>query len=286
MKNDDLSEQWPTFDGPANIYRVDPSVEPFDDLAAIAERAGVSSVDAEDWTDFGPLVELESGTDVFSVYRPSRAIQFTDTSRWQIDDGTTDLVVSDEDAYAEAERAVERLGLNGGDTFQRHKVTRLNVASAEKGQPPTDHRVIDVGVVLIRVIDGLPVLGQGGGIVVYLDGEYRVTGFERVARRIAGVHEPVRAWRDMDDVLREVESYWHRTREQGLEVRGVRIGYLELGRLVEQTYIQPVYALDLLLPDQENGDPRTVEHFVAAATNNLGGLMPTDPGPPSRGRQE
>jgi hypothetical protein len=279
MDPDALAERWRTFDVPANIYRVDPAVEPLDDVRQLAERAGLTRAADSEWTQFGPLLELQEEPYTLTLYRPSRGIQWVDSGRWQMDDGVSTMDVSDEQAVAAALREVESLRLAGDDEFRPFKVARLNVATAEKGGDRYETRVIDVGVVLTRVLDGLEVEGQGGSIVMYLDTELRPTGFERVARRIADVHEPVRQWRPMEDVLSEVEGYWRRSRDDGLTVADVRLGYLELGRLQPQEYIQPAFALSLRLSDAENGEARTVEHYVAAAANRIGTLMADDPGP-------
>ena len=283
MDHNALVDRWRSFDVPANIYRVDPAVEPLDDVRELATRAGLTQ---GDWNEFGPLLELEQEPYTFTVYRPSRGIQWVDSSRWQMDDGVSTMEVSDQQAIDAAVREVEELRLPGDDDFRMFKVTRLNVASAEKGGDRYQARVIDVGVVLTRVLDGLDVEGQGGSIVMYLDTDLRPTGFERIARRIADIHEPVRGWRSLDDALSEVERYWGRSRDQGLTVEDTRLGYLEFGRLQYQEFIQPVYAMSLGLSDDENGESRTVEHYVPAAVNRIGTLMPQDSGPQGRARSD
>lgn len=282
----DLSERWRSFTTTTttNIYRVDPDIEPLDELIRLADRAGLADAANRGWTEFGPLLEIEQGDQLFTVYRPSRAVQWTDTARWQVDDGSSTLEISDADATDAALRLLERLELAGGDEFTPRKVTRLHVAAAERGRPPGDVRIIDVGVVLGRMLDGLPVEGPGGNIVVYLDSRRQPTGFERIARRILDVRESVQGWRPLDDVIAETEAYWGRRLGGGLEINEARVGYVELGRLETQEYIQPAYLLSLTLDNQDAAGSRTVEHYVPAATNNTGQLMPTADGPPSGGR--
>ncbi|MBF6213697.1 hypothetical protein IU433_28420 [Nocardia puris] len=281
MDYDALAARWRGFEAATNIYRVDPRVDPLDDLDALAERAGLKRDSSRSWTEFGPLLELEDESRLVTVYRPSRAVQYVDRDRWQVDDGESNLDISDADAIDAAVRAVDHLDLADGEVFTPERVTRLHVASAEIGGEPAYPRVIDAGVILARELDGVPVLGQGGCLVVYLDAKHELTGFERTARRIAGIHEPVRALRTLDDVLGEVEDYWHLSRDSGFLVRDAHFGYLEFGRLQEQEYIQPVYTLDLRLPDQDNEETRTVQHVVPAAVNGVGPLMPQATGPES-----
>ncbi|HEX5729203.1 hypothetical protein [Microbacterium sp.] len=283
MNYEELVERWRTFDVSASIYRVDPALGSLDDVAALAGRAGLTQAADQDWNDMGPLLELEEEPYVFTVYRASRAVQYVDSSRWQVDDGTTAMGVSDADAIAAATREIERLELTDEATFMPTKVARLNVASSVKNGVPVDTRVIDVGVVFSRVIDGLTVEGQGGKVVMYLDAKLEPTGFERINRRIA-VHEPVAGWRQLDSVIAEVEGYWRARFGDMLDIDDARLCYVELGRLEDQEYIQPAYALSLTLRNQVNGEERTVEHYVLAATNGIGTLMPTDLGPPSARR--
>jgi hypothetical protein len=275
-----LEERWRSFEVPANIYQVDPVIEPLDDIVDLAQRAGVvRAAEASGWNEVGPLLEVEQESYTFTVYRPSRAVQLVDTSRWQVDDGTANLRISDAEATEAAVREAERLELFGHDEFAPFRVTRLHVATAERGQVSSDVRVIDVAVVLSRRLDGLSFEGQGGNVVMYLGADGRLTGFERVARRITDVRAAVSNWRPLDEVLSEVEDYWGLRRDEGFTIEDARLGYLELGRLQEQEVIQPVYVLGLRLAGGGNGegaDPeRRVEHVVPAAENGLGPLMPT-----------
>jgi len=286
MDHHALAERWHTFDVSANIYEVDSAIEPLDDLLELARRAGLEGVSDGSWNEIGPLLEIEHDSNVFTVYRPSRAVQCIDSARWQVDDGVSTMEISDEDAIAAALEEVNHLELVEHDIFRPFRVTRLNVASAEKEGISSQRRVVDIGVVLSRVIDELPVEGQGGNIVMYLDTNLQITGFQRIARRVAGVHEPVHGWRPLDDVLSEVETYWEISFDSGLTVEDARLGYLELGRLEKQEFIQPVYGLSLRLSSQENDEVRTVEHYVTAATNGIGALMPSDSGPASQGRSK
>jgi len=250
-------------------------------MNALSQIIVLASPADQGWTEFGPLLEIAQGDQVFTVYRPSRALQWTDNSRWQVDDGESTLDISDADAVAAVLGQVDRLELADQDVFEPRKVTRLRVATAERGGRPDDVRIIDVGVVLARLLDGLPVEGPGGNIVMYLDTTLQPTGFERLARQIGDIHAPVSGWRPLDEVLAEVESYWGRPLGSGLAIGDVRVAYVELGRLEPQEFIQPAYCLTLTLDNRDDAASRTVNHYVAAATNNTGELMPRDRGPAS-----
>ncbi|MFD4181077.1 hypothetical protein [Rhodococcus sp. NPDC058514] len=282
MNYRELQERWSAFEVDAHIYRVDDSERALDDITALAERAGLTSTDKNSWEEIGPLLELEQESQRFTVYRPSRAVQWVDSQRWQVDDGSA-IDVTDKDAIEAGSRVVAQLMLAGDEEFVPTKVTRLNVATSAKGGEPVATRVVDLGVVYSRVLDGIAVEGQGGKIVVYLDANLDPTGFERTNRKLT-VHESVSGWRSLDEVLAEVEEYWHRRRDEGLDIDDARQCYVELGRLEEQEYVQPAYALSLTLHDQINGEVRTVDHYAIAATNGIGTLMPIDLGPDPQGR--
>jgi hypothetical protein len=264
------------------IYRVDIGRDALDDVRALAGRAGMPVAEL-DWVEAGPVAELEYEQQVLTVFRPSGAVRWVDHRRWQVDDGESTMDLSDEDAFDAGLREIGRLDIAGDVTFVPRKVSRLNVASAPKGGPPTVPRVIDVGVVFGRVLDGLPVEGPGGCVVVYFDHELGVTGFERVARPVSR-YEPVRGWRSLDDVLTATERYWRRGLRQGLEVRDARLAFVELGRLQEQAFLQPCYALALELADRESGQVRTVDHYEPAAVNGTGPVMPDTPEAPAAPR--
>ncbi|MFE7649759.1 hypothetical protein [Streptomyces phaeoluteigriseus] len=283
---------WQSFGAPANIYEVDASVEPLDDIVELARLAGMSGADPSAWHEFGPLLEIEQEPYLCTVFKPSRAVRLVDTGRWQVDDGTAHLELTDSEATFAAVQEAGFLRLLDEDQFTLSRVTRLHVATAERGQPAGDERVIDVGVVLTRQRDGLSFLGQGGNAVMYLGPDLRPTGFERTARRIAGVREAVSGWRGLDEVLAELEAYWGPWFGGTYTIEGVQLGYQELGRLEEQEVIQPVYAIDLDLAGGGGGEDAVpeseflVQHLTPAAQNGFGPLMPSPEPAQEATRQE
>lgn len=273
MNYRELQERWRTFERDANIYRVDQEIRSRDDLGGIAKRAGIE-IPPDEWEDLGFVLHCDSHPLMFTVYALSRGLRYVDTSVWQVDDGVSSLEVSDEEAFRQADREADRLQLFGADSFRPRRVRRLNVAAARVGGEASETRVIDVAAVYTRVIDDILVEGPGGSVVVYLGRDMALTGFERVARPLAGIYAPVKAWRDLDDGLSEVEQHWKARYEQDFSVEDARLRYLELGRLQRQELMEPVYVLSLRFKNHENGEARRVEHFVSAATNGTGRLMP------------
>ena len=269
MNYDELSARWKDFPTDAKIYRV-VDIESLDDIEQLAVRVGFGISGESSWNEVGPVLELENGRETFAVFRPSRAVQYVDSARWQLDDGSS-IRITDEDAIAAANRHLDRLELGAESEFRSTRVTRLHVSAAEKGDKDPQVRVVDVGVVYSRVLDGIVVEGQGGKIVMYLDSNFDLTGFERTSRDVEEA-EPVTGWR----ALAEVEDHWNVKFGETLFVDDARLCYVELGRLEDQSYIQPAYALSLRLPRHAFGQDRTVEEYVVAAINSPGPLLPTN----------
>jgi hypothetical protein len=261
MTPQEIRDRWLRPDVAAKIYRLDEELGAPPNLNRLIEGVGIMPPPAEAWEEIGLVLQFEQPPHEFTVYRPSRAIRYVDANRWQIDNGGSTLNLSDDEAIRAALEAVEQLGLFGDDKFVPTKVTRLNVSITEKGSDQIDQRIIDAGIVFSRNLDDLTVIGPGGKVVVYLDPDIRLTGFE--------------GWREPDDVLGEIQSYWNTPLDTDLvTIEDLQIGYLELGRLQRQTIMQPVYVLTLRLANQENGAVRHIEHFVHAAKNGIGPLMP------------
>lgn len=70
----------------------------------------------------GPLFEDEA---------PSRAVRLVDTERWQVDDGTAHMELTDSEATFAAVQEVGFLRLLDEDQFAPSRVTWLNVATVE-----------------------------------------------------------------------------------------------------------------------------------------------------------
>jgi hypothetical protein len=291
MDFETLQQLWQSFGAPANIYEVDTSLEPLDDILQLARTAGMPEAGPSAWSEFGPLWEIDQPPFLCTLYQPSRAVRVVDTDRWQVDDGTAHMTVTDSEAIFAAVQEAGFLGVFGEDQFAPFRVTRLHVGSAERDQPPSDERVVDVGVILNRRLDGLDFVGQGGNVVMYLGPDLTPTGFERTARRISGVREPVSGWRGLDEVLDELSDYWGPWFGGTYTIEDVQLGYLEHGPLEEQDVIQPVFAIDLALTGGGGGDgePDTgyrVQHLTPAAQNGIGPLMPSPEPPEELTRQE
>jgi hypothetical protein len=271
----EIAELWDALPPEANIYQTAPTLDPVEAISELAARIGFADFSPKEWQHVGELSRIRRGPHVLTLFRPSGAVQYVDSARWQTDDGVSTLEVSDEAAARAALAEVDRLSLRGSDEFRLDRVTRLYAACGTVGAPPSSPRVIDAAVVLTRVIDGLAVDGRGGSIILYLDHELSPTGFERVARPIVSVRSRVDGWRGVDEVLNDVTNYWTVAKNYNITVTDVRLVFYEFGRMNIQEVIQPAFRLDLTIQHVRGDDTHTVRHYEPAAKNSIGSLMPT-----------
>jgi hypothetical protein len=172
-----------------------------------------------------------------------------------------------------AERYVRDYGIAPPRELEMLKVTRLNVASVSSDVGEANQRVVDVGVAFQRRIGGVPVDGPGGKVVVYLNHNAELTGFDRIWRDVAHVHRPVEALISPADAAAQMERYW-RGEEGLIQIREVRFGYFELGPQQAQRYIQPAYVMLLRFVSPDDRIRMNSAFVMAAATNPVGRLMP------------
>jgi hypothetical protein len=213
------------------------------------------------------------GPHLFTLYRASGAFRYQDQTRWQRDDGTSNVKLQDAEAVKLAQRVVAQYELAPLKELQVLRVTRLNVGSfgAEGGKP--EERVIDIGVAFQRTIAGVPVDGPGGKVIVYLDHEGKPTGFDRTWRETAAVYKPVESLLSPENAQAQLERYW-RAQPGRIQVTGVRFGYFERGRQETQRIMQPAYVFLLRLISPEERITMNTAFVVAAATNAVGTIMP------------
>jgi hypothetical protein len=207
------------------------------------------------------------------LHRASGGVRFYDASRWQHDDGEANVKLSDRQAVAVAETFVQEHELARSGEYQLLKVSRLNVGTVELESGTAQERVIDVAVAFQRMVDGLPVDGPGGKLVVYLDHERRITGCERLWRDIAGIaRRRVELW-PPERVLERLARHYT-SREGSIEVEALRFGYFELGWNDRQDVLQPAYVTMLTLATSERPFRICKVEVTPAATKPVPGLAP------------
>jgi hypothetical protein len=230
--------------------------------------------EAQDPTRF----TFTAGQHVVTMFKASGALRYQDRSRWQVDDGTANLKISDAEAEKRALSLISAHKLAPTREFKLLKVTRLTVGEASADAQRGSERVVDVGVAFQRTIGGVPVDGPGGKLIVYMDHNGELTGFDKIWRPVAKVRAPVKALQPPKAAEEDLIRYW--AKETGrIDVVDMRFGYLEFGYQARQAVLQPAYVmlLRVVSPNQrEDGSEIAIGsvHVFAAATNSVGRLMP------------
>lgn len=185
------------------------------------------------------------------VHRASGGVRFFDEARWQVDDGTSHVEFDDKTAIGMAERFIRAHSVVPLADCKVLRVTRLNVGIAEKATGFSEHRVVDVGVVFARVVDGIPVEGPGGKAMVYIDAKGNLTGIDCLWRDVGEVHGDHVALRSPDEVQKEAAREWDIEGSSRVTVDDFRFGYFEQGWDVAQRYLQPAYVLSMIVTATE-----------------------------------
>jgi hypothetical protein len=232
-------------------------------------ESGELSKDADELT-------YTEGPFVVTLSRSSGALRYYDRTRWQLDDGESEVEFSDDQAVSIAEDFIRRSDLVPFADCRLLRISHLHGAVLERESNTYDERIIDVGVVFQRTIDNVPVEGAGGKMTVYVGHDRTITGVECIWREIADVYRevPFNQLRLPEYAENSLVRYWRRSRAARIEVTETRFGYYELGRDESQRYLQPAYVMPLTCigPDERFVDLST--HVVAAASKPVGRLMP------------
>jgi hypothetical protein len=232
-------------------------------------RDGQLSKDADE-------LAYAEGALVVTLFRPSGALRYYDSTRWQVDDGKSRVEFSDDEAVGIAQDFIRQTDLVPLADCRLLRVSHLHVATLEQETNAHDERIIDVGVVFQRTIDNVPVEGPGGKVTIYVGHDSTVTGLERVWREIAEVHRevPANQLRPPEFAENNLVRYWRRSGAARVEVNEIRFGYYELGKDDPQRYLQPAYLMLLTVIGPDERFVVKSEHVVAAASKPVGQLMP------------
>ena len=264
------------------IYRLRPPRVDLERVRLIGGRFGMRV-----HPDFGTI--SESATEIscaeggwrLSVSRVSGQWRYRHPGRWQRDDGKSNLEVTDPNAFGLASEHLHKIGIALERELWRQlrawRVTRLHVAHAQRGGGQHEERVIDLGVVYQRIVDGAPVEGPGGKTIVYLDHQRELIGIDHLWHDIEQEHEPVRALRPVEYALDEVRRRFGGPGPGRVEVTEIRLGHFEAGWHDEQEYLQPAYAVFLRLVSQDERFRMKSVIVVPAAENSVGEIEPVPP---------
>jgi len=150
------------------------------------------------------------------------------------------------------------------------------VKGGQPGEPVLNSTVAILG----RELDGKPVIGPGGRVVVFLSGAGQVVGLQRNWREIeAAPAEKVTAIGPAQAAKRvaaELASRYGRTPPAAQTLRVVRAesGYFAAAKHQAQGFLQPAYAMHLLVGDGKGAEAAEVI-VVSGAQRTLEPLVPT-----------
>jgi hypothetical protein len=207
------------------------------------------------------------------LHHASGGLRFFDQARWQVDDGMSRVEFDDTTAIAMAERVIEAHSVVPRAEYKVLRVTRLNVGLAEKSTGYAEHRAIDVGVAFARLVDGIPVEGPGGKVMVYLDAKGDLTGVDCLWRDILDVHSEHVPLRSPQEIQQEAVREWGVEGTGHVTIDDVRFGYFEQGWDTPQRYLQPAYLLSMTLTATE----RVLADRAIMRFGHLGAAAATSP---------
>lgn len=259
------------------IYRLRRRVAKERSILQIAKRFGLKGErNVSEISKDPDELTYREGQNVIVLYKKSGAVRYYDSTRWQVDDGKSEVDITDTRARSIAEKFIRKTGLVPLREVKLLRVSRLHVGTAEISTGKSEERIIDVGVIFGRTIDKLPVEGPGGKAVVYIDHDEEVTGFDFVWREIESVERdiPAAQLRSPKYAEENLRKYWQKRMPHELVVEDMRFGYFELGREQVQRFLQPTYIMPIELVSR---DPRIVVrdlHVVPAALKYAGRIMP------------
>ncbi len=219
---------------------------------------------------------------LLQLFKPSGAVRFVDEGRWMVDDLKSDVEFDDDKAIALAKEVVDKHKLAKPEEYRVLRVSRLHAGTLELETKKSEERVIDVGVVFQRVIEGVPVHGPGGKLVVYLDHQGQMTGLERIWRGIETVYKPVEALKKPARIEAHLTRFLTQREVAQADVEDVEFGYFEMGPHAAQRYLQPAYVMRLRLPFSDEKSHMRSAFVVEAATNPVGTLVHYKPPRPAQ----
>jgi hypothetical protein len=226
------------------------------------------------WRYDPTTVTYTEGTLELSIHRASGGWRFRDVALWQIDDGVSNLEITDAAAVEMARRHIASAALAENKDLELVEVTRLHVGVANPATRYSEERIIDVAVSFRRVLDRMPVEGPGGRIVLYFDNRGQITGIDKVWREIDIIHRTVEGFRPTRNALDDVAKRWGHKGMGAIEVVDIRLGYFELGFDDVQRYLQPMYIMPLTIRSHARSFATRSEHVVPAAANGMKALGP------------
>jgi hypothetical protein len=238
---------------------------------------------------FGIKTDLKKGTflqdksriaylqDQFEVtiYYASGAVKFLDRAHYQVDDRKSTITYNKEEAEQLARQYIKKNKVAPVSQLKLFKISRLHVASLERETGRSEERVTELGVIFARMVDGIPIDGPGGKVIVHLNPEKQVTGCEYCWRNWDRIKSQVKEIRPIKFVKEAVINYVKPSAGVHVEVNEFRFGYFEEDIRTEQQYLQPVYIVILTISSGIGETTIRNKKVVVlpAAINHVGAIM-------------
>lgn len=209
-------------------------------LTEIAKRIAPSENGEREFTDAGNWLAYRDGLHEFEVNKRSGALGFRHLEKYGVE-LEEPFELRDEEAARIAKRLAEKAQLVPMKEARMERVTHLHAAIAKMddgGRP--DEKILDAGVLFRRIVNGVPVTGPGGALMIHIGPEREIVGARRIWRGLGKQAGKVKirprefAIERLERLLRGVEG--------NIVVTKAEFGYFEQGPLDGQTTLQPAYA--------------------------------------------
>jgi hypothetical protein len=219
-----------------------------------------------------------------TVNRASGAARYRDSLRYEANDGSSSIRFSKEEAEKIAKKFISARKLAAAREIRLFKISGLHIAHLEKDSKKGSEKIISMGVAFARTVDGIPVDGPGGKLVVHLDPKKEVTGCDLCWRKLGKVYRTVKSLQTYEFIEAEVDRFVQPDKDTVIDVTDLRFGYFENDPRETQKYLQPAFIIimDVSYGQGERSVRKKKILVLPAATNHAGAIMPTPPPPAKR----
>ncbi len=221
--------------------------------------ARLFNVEPKNVTERTNYYRVFDGRYAVKVYKNSGAVFFQDTERlFKLSEAPYSL--TDEGARKIADDALKRYNLlptEPGDELYFYNIRHLY---SETGAG--EMRIEDTEVIYRRRIHGIPVLGPGSIVVVYLDNGGNLIGLYLDWKPIKGITEemPNANVETAFSRMKVMDRSLNLTREE-ITVYSIAFGYYDGGRYSAQSYLQPS-----LIFKRDYGENEIIYAYIAVPT--------------------
>lgn len=236
-----IGTQEPKVPATVAVYRVKPLHLTEEVVLGLARKMGMPT--EGEIREEGGLVVYRAGDFSLEVYKASGAFWFMDTTRLLMPDELGAPIFSEAEARQICESYLIKFGLMPAEGAVFEGVHQVRDAAVGEGGNATHERVVETAVVFRRTVGGIPVVGPGSSIFVYLDNDGQVSGVYKNWREIEAVPVGVVRTIGTDSIVKQVRSRFKKGADLTVNVVAFRFGYLDLGPDEAQSYLQPVFLL-------------------------------------------